>query len=261
VSLQVAGHQTERYRIDTTVYEGPLDLLLELIERAELDITTLAIAQVTDQYLVYLRGMREHDAAEVSAFLVMAARLLQIKSAALLPRPPISDHAPSDEDDAEALARQLIEYRRFKQISEWLGGRETANQRTYLRLAPPPFKVEARLDLSNVTLADLVAAGRLVFASQPNLPALSRVVSFSRITIRDKINSILDTLRHSAQSNFRAILSNRSRVEIVVTFLALLELIKRRVVEARQDSLFAEIKFDKVGDLDNQEVSDLDFEE
>jgi segregation and condensation protein A len=112
-----------------------------------------------------------------------------------------------------------------------------------------------------VTLADLVAAGRLVFASQPNLPALSRVVSFSRITIRDKINSILDTLRHSAQSNFRAILSNRSRVEIVVTFLALLELIKRRVVEARQDSLFAEIKFDKVGDLDNQEVSDLDFEE
>jgi len=80
VSFQVAGHQTEGYQVATEVYEGPLDLLLELIERAELDITTLALAQVTDQYLAYLRALQERDAAEVSAFLVIAARLVQIKS-------------------------------------------------------------------------------------------------------------------------------------------------------------------------------------
>jgi len=261
VSLHVAGHQIESYRVDTTVYEGPLDLLLELIERAELDITTLAIAQVTDQYLAYLRAMQEHDAAEVSAFLVMAARLVQIKSAALLPRPAVIEHGATEEDDAEALARQLIQYRRFKQISEWLAEREAANQRTYLRLAPPPFKVEARLDLSEVTLDDLIAAARQVFANQPDLSALTRVVSFSRITIREKINAILDTLRHTAQTSFRTILTNRSRAEIVVTFLALLELIKRRVIEARQNALFADIEFDKVGELGNQDDNDLDFDE
>jgi segregation and condensation protein A len=261
VSLQVAGHQTERYRVDTTVYEGPLDLLLELIERAELDITTLAIAQVTDQYLAYLRSLREHDAAEVSAFLVMAARLVQIKSAALLPRPALVEHAASEEDDAEALARQLLQYRRFKQISEWLGSRETANQRTYLRLAPPSIKVEARLDLSEVSLPDLIAAARHVFSSQPDLPELSRVVSLSRITIREKINAILDTLKRSTRSSFRALLKTRSRAEIVVTFLALLELIKRQIVDAQQESLFSDIIFDKVGELENQEVTELDFKE
>jgi segregation and condensation protein A len=261
VSLQVAGHQTERYRVDTNVYEGPLDLLLELIERAELDITTLAIAQVTDQYLAYLRSMKEHDAAEVSAFLVMAARLVQIKSAALLPRPSHSEHAISEEDDAEALARQLILYRRFKQISEWLNSRETANQRTYLRLAPPPLKIEARLDLSGVTLTDLISAARQVLFSQPNLPSLNQVVSMPRITIREKITTILDTLRHSTRSSFRSLLSNRSRAEIVVTFLALLELIKRRIIAARQDALFGDIQFDQIDEVQNADVSELDFNE
>jgi len=86
-------------------------LLLELIERAEMDITVLAIAQVTDQYLDYLQKLEYRDPAEVSAFLVMAARLLQIKSAALLPRPPVIETTTdSAQDDAEALARQLILY-------------------------------------------------------------------------------------------------------------------------------------------------------
>ncbi len=85
--MQVASHQTEGYQINTPVYTGPLDLLLDLIERAELDITLLALAQVTDQYLDYLEQIADLDPAEVSAFLIIAARLVQIKSAALLPKP------------------------------------------------------------------------------------------------------------------------------------------------------------------------------
>jgi segregation and condensation protein A len=115
VSFQVASHQTENYRVNTEVFEGPLDLLLQLIERAELDITRLALAQVTDQYLAYMRTLQEHDAAEVSAFLVIAARLIQIKSEALLPRPV--ERPVGEEDPGEALARQLRLYRMFKRAA------------------------------------------------------------------------------------------------------------------------------------------------
>src|SRR5512142_586785 len=105
MNLNIASHQTAAYQVTTPVYEGPLDLLLQLIERAELDITRLALAQVTDQYLAYLRGMEDRLAEEVSAFLVIAARLLQIKSEALLPRPPVRE--AGEEDPGEALAQQL----------------------------------------------------------------------------------------------------------------------------------------------------------
>src|SRR5512135_2969751 len=108
MSLQVAAHQVEDYRVNTPVYEGPLDLLLQLIERAELDITTLALAQVTDQYLAHLKQLQtengeQYNAAEVSGFLVIAARLLQIKSAALLPRAPVETAEEEEEDPGEAL--------------------------------------------------------------------------------------------------------------------------------------------------------------
>ena len=260
MSLQVAAHQTEGYRVSTPVYEGPLDLLLQLIERAELDITTLALAQVTDQYLAHLKGMDEQNAAEVSGFLVIAARLVQIKSAALLPRIPIQSAEEEEEDPGEALARQLLTYKRFKELAGVLNGRETAGLRSYLRVAPPPVKIEARLDLSNITLTDLVQAAREIFFSKPDLPALSRVVSMPRVTIREKIHIIIDSLRSLGGSTFRSFLRRRGdRLEAVVTFLAMLELIKRRVVEASQSDLFAEIEVRSTGEWDDKEDGNLEF--
>jgi segregation and condensation protein A len=259
VSLQVAAHQIEGYRVNTSVYEGPLDLLLQLIERAELDITTLALAQVTDQYLAHLRAMQEQNVAEVSGFLVIAARLLQIKSAALLPRPSLDDK-PDEEDSAEALARQLITYKRFKELSAVLAQRDADGLRTYLRVAPPPVKVEAKLDMSNITLVDLIAAAREIFADKPDLTALSRVVSMPRVTIREKIRTIIDSLRSVGHSTFRSFLRQRGdRLEIVVTFLAMLELIKRRMVEASQPNLFGDIEISPTGDWDEVEDTQLEF--
>ena len=115
MKLGFAAHKVGDYKVATPVYEGPLDLLLGLIKRAELDITRLALAQVTDQYLAHLKTLTTHEPDEVSAFLVIATRLLQIKSEALLPRPP--DRAPDEEDPGEALARQLLTYKRFKEIA------------------------------------------------------------------------------------------------------------------------------------------------
>jgi segregation and condensation protein A len=262
VDFQIAGHQSDTYQINTEVYSGPLDLLLQLIEKAELDITRLALAQVTDQYLEHLHQLENQDASEMSAFLVIAARLVQIKSSALLPRPVIPG-IQFEEDPGEALARQLILYKRFKELSHFLENRESAGLRTYLRLdSPQRAQSAAKLDLSELTLDDLLAAAREIFCDPNHLAPLSEVVNFPRITIREKISSILDLLRKGGGQSFETLLAGeKTRLEIVVTFLALLELVKRHMVGASQDSIFGRIQLVPEGDLVNLEDQDLEFVE
>ncbi len=261
MEFQIASHQSEGYQISTEVYSGPLDLLLQLIEKAELDITRLALAQVTDQYLAYLHELQEQNAAEVSAFLVIAARLLQIKSAALLPR-PVSTGQPVEEDPGEALAQQLILYKRFKELSKFLEQREIDGLRTYLRLdSTPRVQIPTKLDISELTLEELVSAARDIFGGQGNLPPLSQVVSIPRITIRQKINAIVDNLRATGSVSFYKLISLRgNRLEIVVTFLAMLELVKRHIVAANQNALFGEIELLSEGEWGNVEDQELEFE-
>ena len=155
------GHQITGYKVQTPVYEGPLDLLLSLIERAELNITAISLATVTDQYLSYLHGLEQMKPDEISSFLVIAAKLVQIKSEALLPRP--IEREPGEEDPGVELVELLILYKRYKEIAGWLMERQENNLRTYLRVAPPP-KVEAKLDLSNLTLEGLLAAAESAFS-------------------------------------------------------------------------------------------------
>jgi segregation and condensation protein A len=256
MNLEIASHQTEGYFINTEVYQGPLDLLLQLIEKAELDITRLSLAQVTDQYLAYLKQIENREAAEVSAFLVIAAKLLQIKSEALLPRPPTRE--PGEEDPGEALAQQLIAYKRFKQVAEWLLGRENQGLRTYLHLATPPH-VDGKLDMTGLSLSDLALAAHAIFFKEDDKPLLSDVMSIPLLTIRDKIRSIIDIVKKERKLNFRRLVGKKhSRIEVVVTFLAMLELVKRHVLEARQDGLFAEIEFETNPDWDGN--FDLDLE-
>ena len=259
MSFQVAGHQTEGYQVSTPLYAGPLDLLLQLIEHAELDITQLALAQVTDQYLAYLHTLPTQDPAEVSAFLVIAARLLQIKSNALLPRPSIV--TPSNEEDpGEALVQQLLQYKRFKELSIDFEKRESAGQHTYLRLAPPPLPVEPKLDLSELSLGDLVQTARQLFYKSA-LPELGRVLTRPRITIREKIQAILAAVKSTSRTTFQSVLITRNRAEIVITFLAMLELIKRHIIEAQQLSIFDDIELHSLTTLDEDQELELEFGE
>ena len=260
MDLNIASRQTGGYTVNTPVYEGPLDLLLQLIERAELDITSIALATVTDQYLAYTRALQENARAdEISAFLVIAAKLIQIKSEALLPRPPVRE--PDDEEDpGEALARQLRIYKRFKEIANLLEEHESRGLHTYLRLAPPP-KVEGRLDLSDITLADLLDAAENIFAGNKEKQALGSVISAPKVTIREKIAYIAERLGRDKNSNFKAMLGPAtSRLEIVVTFLALLELVKRYRVSARQDNLFGSIEIERSDQWNEDEEFELEFE-
>lgn len=253
----ILGRQLN-YKVQTPVYEGPLDLLLDLIERAELDITSVSLATVTDQYLTYIKNLEELNADEISAFLVMAAKLLQIKSEALLPRPPV--RAAGEEDLGRSLVDQLKLYKRYKEIGAWLNERQQAHLRTYLRVAPPP-KVEPKLDLSSLTLEKFITAAQEAFAKEQARKPLDAMIGAPRVTIREKIDLIAKTLKEAERSTFRALLDRgASRLEIVVTFLALLELVKRYRVAARQEDLFSDIEIDRTAEWDDDEEAEIEPE-
>ena len=259
MKFDFATQQMGDYKVVTPVFEGPLDLLLQLIEQAELDITKLALAQVTDQYLAHIRNMEEQEPEQVSAFLVIAAKLLQIKSEALLPRPPVREEG--EEDPGEALARQLLAYKKFKEIADTLEQRESQGLRSYLRLAAPP-KVQEKVDFGEFSLKDLYALAEEVFSQIDERPELGTVVSVPLVTIRKKIDQIVKTLRKGNRSSFSQILGEqRTRLDVVVTFLAMLELIKRHFVCATQDALFSEITLEAGNGWDDEVDFELEFGE
>ena len=248
------------YQVATPVYQGPLDLLLQLIERAELDITKLSLAEVTDQYLNYLKNLEEFSAEEVSAFLVIAAKLIQIKSEMLLPRPPSRDLG--EEDPGEALARQLLLYRQFKNVANSLDLIQRENQRTYISYAPVPV-LEGKFQLTGLGVLDLGAAYAEVLARKPEEPgSLDEQISPPKVTIRQKVRLVTDYLRKFGKTNFRALLGRRfSREEVGVTFLAILELVKLNFIETSQAGLFSEIEITAIDDWEGKGEIELEFGE
>ncbi len=259
-ALRVMSQTVNTYSVQLEVYQGPLDLLLEIIERAELDITKVALAQVTDQYLSYIRGIGKNELTDLSSFLVIAARLMQIKSEALLPRPP--EREPGEEDPGDALARQLIAYRKYKQIAIQLYERQKAGLQAFVRLESPRV-AEPKLELGGLGPQDLrkVMQQALIAASRSS--SLERVLAAPRIRIRDQIVRILKSLRSAGKTTFRALFdAGSSRLEIVVSFLAVLELIKQRRIIAEQGELFGDIEL-RPGDewAEGQEIdSELEFD-
>jgi segregation and condensation protein A len=235
------------YRLDLPVFSGPLDLLLHLIERQELDITAVSLAQVTAQYLAQLENIRSAHHAELMEhlidFLVIGARLALIKSRALLPQTPAQFAGDEQEEDpTEALLRQLHTYKRFKAAAFWLHGREEAGLRTHLRVAPPP-RLEKRLDMSGVTLDTLLIAVKGVLARVESLEESVSLVQPRQITIEAQIKKLQARLREKRPFLFHDILTKHvSRVEIAVTLLAILELIKRQEATAVQSVLFGPIE-------------------
>ena len=248
------------YQVETKIYQGPLDLLLQLIERAELDITKLAIAQVTDQYLEYIDNLQQLSVEEISAFLVIAAKLIQIKSEMLLPRPPKRD--AGEEDPGEALTRQLLLYKKYKLIAEELDEFQRAKRRTFVNLSPVP-EVEGKHVITGVALTDLIAASIEVYSRKPEDPkSLDSAITAPKITIRQRIRHVTRHLRQFGRSTFQAILGeHRSRESISVTFLAMLELVKLDFIVASQTDSFSEIVLEPLPGWEGREEFELEFGE
>ncbi len=228
----------DAFQLRLNVFEGPLDLLLFLIEKEQLEITAVSLAQVTDQYLSYLRSGDQIDATALAEFIVIGARLLYLKSRALLPRPPALEEG--EEDIGEDLVRRLREYRRFKEVAGQL--RELADRglRAYPRMSPPSgLPVPTGLD--GVTVDLLMKIVQEVLARQPEEEP-EVLMPRQIITLEEKVAELLSTVRKRGKISFRTFISTcRSRLEVIVSFLAVLELIKALRLRAEQDALFGDI--------------------
>ena len=228
------------YTIQTDVYNGPLDLLLNLILSAELDITRLSLARVTNQYLSHLSYLEQKSAVEVSGFLVIAAKLIQIKSEALLPRPPLRNEG--EEDPAKDLIRQLKIYRKIKQTAQWLGTLQERGHHTYIRLAPPPV-IDEVLDLQGISINDLADMLKAIYRFEEEASPISSIVTIPKLTIKNKMQDLIHALRQKNRLSYKTLLSaNFDRIEAIVLFLSILELIKQHYAEVQQESLFSDIQ-------------------
>jgi segregation and condensation protein A len=235
--------QPSQYTIDLPAFAGPLDLLLYLIDHEELDITSISLAQVTEQYLEQIEQLKQDRIDQLIDFLVIGARLVLIKSRALIPQEPaLPGDGEEEEDPAEALIRQLREYRKFKRAADWLHQREAEGLRTYLRVAPPP-KLQGKLDLSGVSVESLLQAVSSALARAEDLEESVSLVRPRQMTISDQIKRLRERIRQDSNIRFDELLSSKtSRMEIAVTLLAVLELIKRSEVTAVQETIFGPIE-------------------
>ncbi len=260
MAVQPVFFHSGQYRIETDLYQGPLDLLLDLIEKAELDITVLSLAQVTDQFLDYVHAMKEENPTEVSAFVVIAARLIQIKSAALLPRQKVNI-SDVDEDTGEALARQLITYKRFKLLADSLAEREDRNFHSWLRVGVPDIGIEPALDISGWNGQMLARIASRVFTPPKPAKSLEKVMKKPRLSIHDKIKLLVSRIKKSTSVLFSSLLRSGNKNETVVTFLAMLELIKQNAVVIHQESNFGEIQIEKTESFDEKHEFHSEFGE
>ena len=234
--------QSDGIQLTLPYFEGPLDLLLHLIEREELDITSVALVSVADQYMQILRQSEQLNLDALADFIWIGARLLLIKSRALLPRPPAIDGEQEEEDPADELARQLIEYKLFKEAAGNMRAIETAGLHSYPRIAPPP-ELPPPPGLDGVTLDLLREMVEVALTRKPaDKEHHHAVIRPHKFTVREKITYLRDRLLADGRVSFRAVIEACvTRMEIIVSFMAVLELIKSRELEAEQDATFADI--------------------
>ena len=235
----LAQPANRRYEVRLEVFSGPLDLLLHLIQRRELDITVVSLAAVTGQYLSYLQSLSEPDPDHLADFLVVAARLLAIKAMALVARP--AEAATPAEDEGTELVRALVEYQLFQRAAAQLRTWEGQPRRSYPRVVPvAPIRIPAP---DGLHLDDLVAALRARLAATAIAPAPGApAVAPPDYTVGSKIAHIVAALACRAEVSFADLVHPLSPpLEVIVTFLALLELLKQRRVGVAQDAIFGQI--------------------
>jgi len=240
------------YQVKLDVFEGPLDLLLYLVRRDEVDIYDIEIGRITRQYLEYLEAMESIDVEIGGEFIVMAANLLFLKSRTLLPvdlQGPVEEEG-EDEDPRWELIRQLIEYKKFKEAAGDLRDREELAARLFGRSpsAPAPDG-GATLLAGEVGALDLIAAFQRVLARLEKQKGAEREIEADRFTVSEKIEFVLRVLPQTEPLRFEELFAGQhTRGEVVATFLALLELVRLRHVLVEQGDAFGEIMLRRRGD-------------
>lgn len=223
-------------------FEGPFDLLLHLIQEHELDILNIPIAFITDKYLHYLSLMQELNIDVASEYLVMAATLAHMKSRLLLPSPPADDEADGAEGDLDPraeLIRRLLEYQKYKQVAEELASRSVLGRDVFTR-GERTDALEGPAPLAPVGIFKLLDAFQRILARANTV--LDHQIEFERLSITDRINQLVDRLRNEGRVLFDDLFEGqRTRAELIVTFLALLEMTRLRLTNIHQDDALSPI--------------------
>jgi segregation and condensation protein A len=237
------------YKVKLEVFEGPLDLLLYLIKKEEVDVYDIPIERITNQYMEYLTLMQMLNLEVAGEFLVMAATLMYIKSRMLLPvdQQVTDSESEEGEDPRWELIRQLVEYKKFKDAAAQLAQREEEQANIFPRRAPDAgIEMDKDVPLAEVSIFDLINAFNEVLKKASGRDDFREIIE-ERFTVSDKIEEILYTLRDQTQIVFSELFARASsRTEIVVLFLALLELIRLKRLKVRQDEAFGEIQVIKI---------------
>ena len=225
------------YNIKIQDFEGPLDLLMHLIEKDKVDIYDIPIVDIAEQYITYLNAMKEFDMDVASDFLVMAATLLQIKSRMLLPKPPVESEE-EQEDPRQMLVDMLVEYRKIRIQAKMLT-ESLATALGYHQRKPMQFP-DIRKKIKPLTFEDLLESLNGLLTRQDHEPAL---IERQRFNVQDKMNKIIDLLEKNNHSlEFSALITNNvSRSEIIASFLAILELMRLNRITIRQTRPFSTI--------------------
>lgn len=239
------------YEVKLEAFEGPLDLLLHLINRMEIDIYDIPVADITDQYMHYIHAMQQIELDVASEYLVMAATLLEMKSSMLLPNQTIED--PEDEweeDPRDQLLERLLEYRKYKEAAEHLKERELEENQLYVR---PKKTLEASTETNmqpeksdSVSVLDLIdALHHFVIRKKEKAPITSTVKRVD-ISVEDRKKEVLQMLTKN-HTIFTALFPYYDRQHIVVTFLAILQLLKSNDIHCQQKGQFEPIYVSKLG--------------
>ena len=265
VDNQLDGaEQTELpYQVRIENFEGPLDLLLHLIKKNEINIYDIPIAMIAQQYLSYIEAMKDLNLTVAGEFLVMAATLLQIKSKMLLPVEESAEDEEDGPDPREELVRRLLEYKTFKEAARQLDTQERMWREIYSRpVVARETSAESSDDamLDNIGLFDLVDALQTILDRYPGKKLLEIIPD--NLTVRDRMNAILEALEGQESIGFEALFeASCHRLVIIVTFLALLELIRLRTVRVYQGESFGPILVSRTFSLvpDPAELDDSEW--
>lgn len=234
------------YKVKLNVFEGPFDLLVYLIEHAQMSVYDIQVSEITSQYLEYVEDIRQQDPAAAGEFMVLAAALIEIKSRMLLPRPVAEDGAEIMEDPRTELVERILEYKRFKAVSEMLAQQEELQRSIYVKpqedLAPYTKEPDEYLALD---LSGFVKAFEAFLMKKRRVEEVKRTyqrVERERMTMESKIEQIHEFFRRSAVVRFSELLgAQRTKYNAVLTFMSLLELLKQHSITAVQKVRYGEI--------------------
>lgn len=227
------------YNIKLEKFEGPMSLLLELIEKEKMNVTELSLARVADEYLDHIKDNESIELSHLADFLGVASRLILIKSRALLPMLKFSEE---EEEEIKDLTRQLEEYKKFKEASTKIGALARSGSFCFSR--DPFFGIKSVFyPPENVNAYDLKKTFLKIISEIPMLEKLKEEIVNEVVTLEEKINDLELVIRKKIETSFSDLVVEAcDKIEVIISFLAMLEMVKQRIIEVEQGELFREIR-------------------